>query len=265
MLRLQDEKNFSGMFCLRNIWISTILTQVLHCITNQDIQFWRLRLCQFTTKFVNALLHTYHRYYARSGTTSLLETIYKLRELEQYLSSCRRALNFGRCVDSFYSAIKSAQLYDPVFRSTIATSKLWGSLQLFSEHVLWLQNLGLITADKQVWAERANRFWLYSVTFNLLRDFYELICVIQRTKRRSDDAKLLDDEKSETDLLPVRWVKQNPKLSCDLIKNVCDFCLPYSYDKKIRLGPSVVGLLGIISSTAGILQIYDRHYMLSPS
>lgn len=224
------------------------------------------RFCQFTTKFVNALLHTYHKYYAAGKTTTLLETIYRLRELEQYLSSCRRALNFGRCTDGLYSAVKSTQLYDPVFRTTLATSKLWGSLQLFSEHVLWLQSLGFITVDKQIWIERANRFWLYSVTFNLLRDLYELIGVIQRTKSRSDDSELVDGEqKSKPDKLPLKWLKQNPKLSCDLIKNICDFCIPYSYDKSIRLHPGIIGLLGMTSSFAGILQIYDRQYALSPS
>lgn len=211
------------------------------------------------------MLYLYHKYYARSGIV-LLETIYRLREFEQYISSCRRALNFGRCTDQLYSSLKSTQLYDPVFRTTLATSKLWGSLQLFSEHVLWLQNMGIITVEKQTWIDRANRFWLYSVTFNLLRDFYELICVIQqRKRRRSEESELLDSKPDSKLTAPLTWIKKNPKLSCDLIKNTCDFCIPYSYDKKIVLHPIIIGLLGMTSSALGILQIYDKNYMLSPN
>lgn len=242
--------------------VTTLIAIALRYIfaNNQDIS--TNRLCQFTAKFVNGILHLYHKYYATGGVV-LLETIYRLRELEQYISSCRRALNFGRCTDQLYSSLKSTQLYDPVFRTTIATSKLWGSLQMFSEHVLWLQNVGIINVDKHAWIERANRFWLYSVTFNLLRDFYELICVIQKRQgRRSEDSDSKHDSRLSA---PLIWIRENPKLSCDLIKNTCDFCIPYSYDKKIVFHPSVIGLLGMTSSVLGILQIYDKKYMLSPN
>uniref|UniRef100_A0A6G1S7V1 Peroxisomal membrane protein 11B n=1 Tax=Aceria tosichella TaxID=561515 RepID=A0A6G1S7V1_9ACAR len=222
-----------------------------------------IRLCQYTTKFVNSILHLYHTRYGKGGV-GLLELLYRLRELEQYFISCRRLVSFGRCSDQLYSAMRSMQLNDPIIRMTASTSKFWLSIQMFAEHVLWLNQIGLFKSDKQLWADRANRFWLYSVSTNLLRDFYELICVVQQ--RRSRDKDNLDSELRNFKLsTPIKWIKRNPKLSCDLIKNSCDFWIPYTAVNKIPIHSSVIALLGIISTTMGILQVYDREYRLSPS
>lgn len=221
------------------------------------------RLLQYTTKFVNSILQLYYTRYAKGGI-DLLEYIYKLRELEQYLISCRRLLSFGRCTDQLYSALRSLQLYDPVIRMTTSSSKLWLSLQLFSDHVLWLNSMGFIKVEKQIWLDRANKFWLYSNGVNLLRDFYELICIIQQ--RRSRDKDNLESDIINFSLkTPIKWARKYPKLSCDLVKNSCDFLIPYTALNKINLHPGLIGLLGIISTTMGILQVYDKSYRLSSS
>lgn len=221
------------------------------------------RLCQYTTKFVTSILRIYYTKYAKGGV-KLLEFLFKLRELEQYFISCRRLLSFGRCTDQLYSAIKSLQLSDPVVRMTLSTSKFWQSIQMFSDHVLWLNQMGFLKVEKQSWIDHANRFWLYSISVNLLRDFYELICVIQH--RRVRDREGLDEELSNfTIRTPIKWIRRSPKLSCDLVKNCCDFWIPYSAINKTPIHPSIIGLLGIISTSMGILQVYDREFRLSPS
>lgn len=222
------------------------------------------RLCQYATKFVNSILHIYYTNYSKGGI-KLLELLYKLRELEQYFVSCRRLMSFGRCADQFYSAVRSLQFTDPIVRMTTATSKFWLSFQMFADHVLWLNQMGILkNIDKQPWLERANKFWLYSVCVNLMRDFYELICVVQR--RRSRDKDNLDSELRNFKLsTPIKWIRRNPRLSCDLIKNSCDFWIPYTAVNKIKFHSSVIAVLGIISTTMGILQVYDREYRLSPS
>jgi len=220
------------------------------------------RLCHYIIKFVNSVLQLYYKRYAHGGI-ELLESIYKLRDLERYFISCRRLLNFGRCTDQFYSAVRSLQLYDPVIRTTLSTSKLSLSFQMFADHVLWLHQMGLMRVDKQRWIGRANKFWLYSVAANLLRDFYELICVIQRVRTREKDN--LDGGMKFHFRTPLKWIRKHPKLSCDLAKNMCDFWIPYSAVNKINLHPIVISLLGIISTSMGMLQIYDKDYRLLPS
>lgn len=234
-------------------------------LTSDQYKLVGARLCQYTTKLLTSILHLYHKQYSGGGV-KLLELLYKLRELEQYFISCRRLLSFGRCADQLYSALRSMQLNDPIIRMTSATSKFWLSFQMFADHVLWLNQMGLLKdyANKQVWVERANRFWLYSVSTNLLRDFYELICVVQQ--RRSRDKDNLDSELRRFNFsTPIKWARGNPKLSCDLIKNSCDFWIPYTAVNKIYVNPGVIALLGIISTTMGILQVYDRDFRLSPS
>lgn len=201
----------------------------------------------------------------------MLEFIYKLRELEQYFVSCRRLLNFGHCLDQFYSALRSLQLYDPVIRMTTSTSKLWLSLQLFSEHLLWLSSMGLLkdtqegSFQKFKWVHRSNKFLLYSISCNLLRDFYELINIIQfqRVRREKNSNNLESDLLNFSLKTPIDWIKKYPKLSCDLIKNLTDFIVPYSAINKIDLPPVIIATLGITSTTMGILQIYDKSYRLS--
>lgn len=192
-----------------------------------------------------------------------MEFVYKFRELEQYFISCRRVINFGRCTDQLYSAIKILHINDPVTRMTLFTSKFWLSFHMFSDHVLWLNQFGLLKVEKERWIERANRFWLYSVTMNLLRDVYELINVVQQRRSR-EEGNLNSGLKNFSLSTPFKWAKKYPKLSCDVIKNSCDFWIPYSAINKIDLHPTVVSLLGIISTAMGILQVYDKSYRLSP-
>lgn len=222
-----------------------------------------IRLCQYVTKFLNAVLQTYYRRYARGGI-QLLEFIYKLGELEKYFISCRRLLSFGRCTDQFYSAVRSLQLYDPVIRMTSSTSKFWLSFQMFADHIIWLDQIGCVQIQKKNWQERANKFWLYSISANLLRDFYELICIIQQKRAREKD-NLESKVMNFTLSTPITWARNYPKLSCDLIKNSCEFWIPYTALNKLNPNPIVLSMLGIISTTMGILQVYDKSYRLSPS
>lgn len=191
-----------------------------------------------------------------------MEILYKSKELEKYFSSCRRLMSFGCCTDQFYSALRSMHIYDPIIRTTSTTSKLWLSFQMFSDHLLWLNSIGLVQIDSQVWTQRVNRFWLYSTSANLMRDFYEFICIVQE-KRSIEN---LDSELAQLSLsTPIKWIRRYPRLSCDLIKNSCDFWIPYSAVNNIKIHPLLISVLGIVSTSMGILQVYDEKYRLSPS
>lgn len=208
-------------------------------------------------------MQLYYSRYAKRGV-ELLEYIYKLQELEKHFLTCRRLVNFGRCTDQLFSAIKSLQFHDPITRLTLSTSKLSLSFQMFAEHVLCLDQLGFLTVDKHIWAERANKFWLYSTMSNLLRDVYELICIVQQQRSRSKD-NLESHLRNFALGTPVIWAKKYPKLSCDLIKNCCDFWIPYTAINKIDLHPIIIAMLGITSTSMGILQIYNEDCRFHPS
>lgn len=208
-----------------------------------------------------SILRTYHSRYSKGGQR-LLELIYKFRELERYFLSCRRLISLGRCGDHFYSSLRSMHIHDPVTRTSLTASKLWQSIQMFADHLLWFQSMGLIELDSKLWTDRSSKFWLYSVSASLVRDFYELICIVQ--ERRSIDN--LDSQVVKLSLsTPLKWAMKYRKLSCDLFKNMTDFLIPYAAVNDIKLNPSLVALLGIISTTLGILQVYDEQYRLSPS
>lgn len=221
------------------------------------------RLFQYTAKFTDIVLQVYHKTVARAGDNTLV-IAQRCRELELHFQSCRRLVNFGRCLDLAYSAIRYIHLNDPVIRTSLTLSKCWTALQMFADNVLLLQQVGFIKADQQKWTERANRFWLYATIVNLLRDLYELVNVIQRKRTRSKgnlDSKLFDLKLSS----PIKWIREYPQLSCDAIKNFTDFWIPYSAINKLQLHPGLIALLGITSTTMGIMQVYDQKYRLSPA
>lgn len=221
------------------------------------------RLCQYTTKFIKAILQLYYRRYAKKGS-DFLDYIHKLQDLEQHFLTSRRLVSFGRCTDQLFSAIKSLQFHDPITRLTLSTSKLSLSFQMFADHVLCLNQLGFLRVDKEIWVERANKFWLYSAISNLLRDVYELICIIQLQRSRTKD-NLESQLRNFAIGTPLIWARKYPKLSCDLIKNCCDFWIPYTAVNKIELHPILIAMLGITSTTMGILQIYNEDCRITPS
>lgn len=236
----------------------------LTTINKLTLALWpTTRLFQYTAKFTNIVLEIYHKTFAKANT-DLLKIAQRCRDLEIYFQSCRRLVSLGRCIDLAYSATRCFHLSDPVLRTSLTLSRCWTALQLFADHVLLLQQVGLLKSDQQKWGERANKFWLYSTGVNLLRDLYEIVNVIQRSRARSKgnlDSKLFDLKF----VSPIHWMRQHPQLSCDVIKNFSDFWIPYSAVNKLHLHPGLVALLGITSTTMGIMQIYDQKYRLTPS
>lgn len=219
------------------------------------------RLFQYTSKFVSSVLQIYYTKYPKGGQ-DVLELLFKCKELERYFSSCRSLLVLGCCADQFYLALKSMHIYDPVIRTTMTTSNLWLCFKMFSDHLLWFNSIGLLKIDSQRWTESLNRFWFYSASANLLRDFYELICIIHEARNEDN----LDCELSKLSLgTPMRWISRYPKLSCDLIKNLSDFWIPYASVNDLKMHPLLISIFGIVSTTMGILQVYDEKYRLSSS
>ncbi len=180
-------------------------------------------------------------------------------------------LRLGRCVDVMHSALQSVHLPDSTLRVTLTFSRIASSLYLLCDHMLWLGRMGLIDVDKNEWSQWSNKFWLYSITMNLMRDIYEIINILRISNSTNLAQKHLGHSStirvtpSITTQTAIEWIIKNKNVCIDTLKNFCDFWIPMTSLGHTKLSPSTIGFLGLLSSLIAILQIFDYTYRVSPS
>lgn len=209
------------------------------------------------------------------------EVIDKLKSLEFTFSSFRKLLRLGKCIDVFYSSLSTIHYPDLTIRITLTLSKLATALFLFADHIIWFARSGVFqNINLEKWNNIANRYWLMSITLNLVRDVYEIMNILKCNKGIIFAKKgqgLTRVGKSESvcpininDVLPVflrgfQCVQGQTDVFVDTIKNACDFFIPLTALGYTRLSPAMVGSLGVVSSIAGILALVKPMAKLTPS
>ncbi|KAL3287080.1 hypothetical protein HHI36_001565 [Cryptolaemus montrouzieri] len=214
------------------------------------------RLLQYMSRFLWHRLQQNHK----SGVENL-------KHLEFQLSTFRKLLRLGRCADILYSALPLLQYEDPTVRVTMVMSKICNSLFLLADHILWLGRADLCNVNTTKWSQISNKAWLYSITMNIIRDLYELNRIIKKNKNSiipksgiqcNNDLKIL-----VFNLCIV--LNSHREVVIDTVKNACDFFIPFTSLGYTKLSPGTIGLLGVISSIAGLLVLIDPAVKLIPS
>ncbi|XP_054720442.1 peroxisomal membrane protein 11B-like [Uloborus diversus] len=198
------------------------------------------------------------------------DIINKLKTLESSLSTARKLFRFGRSADTLYSALSSLHLDDPHLRFSITFSRINMALYLFSDHIIWLGRTGLLNIDKDKWSKLSYQLWLYYLTMNLYRDIYEISSIVNRWNSGDLNTELQCGKKKPSNSLIYKLnmlcklLKLRKDLALDSIKNACDVCLPLAQLGYLKISPRAIGVLGTISSLAGILPLLDPSYKMSP-
>ncbi|XP_055920222.1 peroxisomal membrane protein 11B-like [Eupeodes corollae] len=112
----------------------------------------------------------------------------QFKTLEYILSSFRKLLRFGKCLDLFYASLKTFHYPDSAIRVTHTLSKLSQALYLIADHLMWLSRTGLFKSiNARKWSQTANKYWLLSITMKLCRDVYEILRLVDlhRAARKS--------------------------------------------------------------------------------
>ncbi|GAB0088490.1 peroxisomal membrane protein 11B [Sergentomyia squamirostris] len=198
---------------------------------------------------------------AKEINTNLID---QLRTFELSLSTFRKTLRVGKCVDTFYSSFSTIHYPDAVIRATVTLSKLASSMFLFCDHVIWFSRTFMKKLDVEKWNQLANKYWLFSVVMNLLRDFYEIRRLLQiQPPRKIADCSLQGFATFPLDIL--RTVCSHKPIMWDTLKNLCDFFIPLNGLGFTKLTPRTIGLLGFISSLAGLVALIEPTAKLSPA
>ncbi|KAJ3662431.1 hypothetical protein Zmor_006781 [Zophobas morio] len=189
------------------------------------------------------------------------------KNLEFQLSTFRKLLRFGKCIDTIYSTLPLLDHPDATVKHTLILSKIALSLFLLGDHLLWLGRADLCSINTQKWSRMANKYWLYSITMNLVRDFYEISCVIRAQKQ-----SIVPDHgiQSINDLCKIFTrtlvvLQSNRSVMIDTVKNGCDFFIPLTALGHVNLSSGTIGWLGVVSSVAGLLVLIEPKMKLSPA
>lgn len=183
-------------------------------------------------------------------------------------------LRFGKSLDFIQGALRSLHLKDDVLRLTLTLSKVNQACYLLFDHFLWFNNVGAVKLDKQFWSEVSSRFYLATLVLNLMRDFYDIYCVVMRELNMRNARKLSSEYKngdtnyknvSRRQCTLLEILDQNKPLVIDTVKNLFDLAIPMSTLKMVHLSPQKQGIYGVISSFLATVTIWNPNLKLVPA
>ncbi|KAH8407640.1 hypothetical protein KR222_008934 [Zaprionus bogoriensis] len=196
------------------------------------------------------------------------------KTVEYILSTFRKLLRFGKGLDVFYASLRTIHYPDLTIRVTLTMSKISQAIFLLADHLLWLARTGLTTIDAKKWSQVANKYWLFSIVMNLCRDFYEIMRVtdLHKASCRSGitRCRIATSINSPADvkrlaLQSYALVLGHKDIFVDTVKNVCDVFIPLTALGYTNLTPKTIGMLGAISSVAGLWALLESTAKLTPA
>lgn len=188
-----------------------------------------------------------------------------LRSLEYTFSSFRKLLRLGRCLDSFYSALKMLNCPDLTVRVTLTLSKIANALYLLADHIIWIGRVGLFKVNIERWSKVANKYWLMTIIMNLTRDVYEISKILEREGR--DMLKKTPSLSSNIckQYVMLSHLRNHKEIVMDTVKNGCDLFIPLTALGFTKFSPGTIGLFGVISSVVGLYTLIYPFYKLTPA
>lgn len=187
--------------------------------------------------------------------------------LYHFLSSFMIVLRFGKSIESFYGCLKTVHYNDSWLAFTLTVSRISQTIFLVTDHIIWLARSGLVkNVDVAKWTHKSNKYWLISLIMGIVRDIYEINRVISSYSTYKNLSSCI-----ASSVVSVRSAKDFTNcftslfefavtykhLSIDTIKNFCDIFIPLNSLGFVKLSPRTIGLLGMISSIAGLIVVLN--------
>lgn len=227
--------------------------QVANIIKLSEKTSGRDKLCrvvQYGCKFV---------YWVLEQESLSPQLIAKLKNLESSISTARKLFRLGTGVTQFRSALQTIHLNNPLLRFILTLVKLNRGIYLLIDHLIWAHRMNLIKINSPYWSKLSNRFWFFSVFLGLVRDMYELLKALRVERER---LRQYQSYEPITRKAISNVVQNNPAVCIDVVKNCGDFLIPLSRLDIFYVPGGIIGLLGIMSSVAGLVATYNEHLKL---
>ena len=167
----------------------------------------------------------------------------------------------GKSADHFRAALQTIHLTDVTLRVLITLNKLNRAFYLIIDNLLWAAKMNLVKVNVEWWTTWGMRFWLLAILLGLSRDMYELY-VLTKTVQRTT---VPSGEQPSLHHAAIEALRRNPPLALDLVKNSTDVFIPSAKLELMRVSGGVVGIMGVVSSLASLLPIWNDWWMLKYS
>lgn len=159
-------------------------------------------------------------------------------------------LRFGKFIESLYSTLPLLDDKKASVHYILVFSKIANSLFLLADHILWLGRADICSVNTEKWSQISNKYWLFSITMNLIKDFHDISQLPLKSKLSSDEVKHVN--RILNTLIQIVEIVQRNDVFIDTLRNGCDFFIPLTALGYVNLSPGTVGLLGTISSILGL-------------
>lgn len=169
----------------------------------------------------------------------------------------------GTSFTQFRIALDTIHLQNPLLRFLITLTKLNRGFYLLIDHLIWANRMNLISINSKYWTKLSNQCWMLALILGLLRDLYELLKAWSSEKERMQKYQSYDESVTTKAVCSV--LQNNPAICVDVIKNGGDLFIPMSRLDLVYLPGGIVGLLGVISSLAGLAATYNERLKLKYS
>lgn len=157
--------------------------------------------------------------------------------------------------------MQTIHLANPVLKVLITLGKLSRGFYLLFDHLIWAQKMRLVNVDIDYWGKYAYRFWIFAILLGLLRDLYEIVVALQTERDRLKQYSM-SGKPPPAGQVVTSMVRNNPALMVDFVKNGTDMLLPTSRLDIIYIPSGIVGLVGVVSSIAALMALYDDRLKL---
>lgn len=128
--------------------------------------------------------------------------------------------------------------------------------------------------DTAKWTQRSNKYWVIALVMSIVRDVYEINRVVASFSSYKNLSSCIAASfvsiRSTKDVSVcmsalVDFLVTYKHITIDTVKNICDLCIPLTSMGYVKLSPRVIGLLGMISSIAGLVVVLNPRCKLTPS
>lgn len=168
----------------------------------------------------------------------------------------------GKSLDMIIGAIRAKDIHhDNILKVLIICRRATLALYYIIDHITWAARLGLYKATPKDWSKFQAKFWAIALVFGLLRNLYEILNLIFVPIKKHDSG---EESNSQGSSVTSRLMTR-PQLFLDTVKNSADFLLPFNVMGVIELNVGLAGLLGLISSIAGAIPVWNPNMKLKPS
>lgn len=210
------------------------------------------RIIQYGSRLSSYLL-------AQAGVSA--DLVNRAKTLDKQASTSRKIFRLGKSLDMILGAIRAKDLHhDNVLRVLIICRRITYTVYYIIDHITWAARLGLYKSNPKEWSKFQAKFWVVALVFGLLRNLYDILNLLFVPVKKHDG----EESCVRGNTVSARLMSR-PQVLLDTVKNSADFLLPFNVMGLIELNTGLAGLLGLISSIAGSIPVWNANMKLKPS